>query len=54
VKATIETLHLGDINNVFDRLKKGQINGRVVLDIQGKNARETGDHVGRELVRTTS
>jgi propanol-preferring alcohol dehydrogenase len=33
VKATIETLPLGSINDVFDRMKQGKINGRVVLDI---------------------
>jgi alcohol dehydrogenase, propanol-preferring len=31
VKATIETLPLDSINHVFDRLKRGQVNGRVVL-----------------------
>ncbi len=34
VKATIETLPLDSINDVFDRLKKGQVNGRVVLGIR--------------------
>ena len=34
VKATIETLPLESINDVFSRLKKGQITGRVVLDIR--------------------
>jgi propanol-preferring alcohol dehydrogenase len=33
VKATIETLPLGEINNVFDRMKRGKVNGRVVLNI---------------------
>ena len=33
VKATIETLPLGAINQVFDRLKNGKVNGRVVLGI---------------------
>lgn len=33
VKATIETLPLGSINDVFERMKKGQVNGRVVLEI---------------------
>jgi propanol-preferring alcohol dehydrogenase len=31
VKATIETLALESINHVFDRLRTGQVNGRVVL-----------------------
>ena len=34
VKATIETLPLECINDVFSRLKKGQVNGRVVLGIR--------------------
>src|ERR1700723_3664057 len=34
VKATIETLPLGSINAVFTRLKKGQVNGRVVLSLK--------------------
>jgi len=41
VKATIETLSLGSINDVFDRMKTGKINGRVVLEI--------GKHAGHEL-----
>jgi propanol-preferring alcohol dehydrogenase len=34
VKATIETLPLESINDVFSRLKKGQVNGRVVLGLK--------------------
>jgi alcohol dehydrogenase, propanol-preferring len=33
VKATIETLPLGSINNTFNRLRTGKVNGRVVLNI---------------------
>jgi propanol-preferring alcohol dehydrogenase len=33
VKATIETQPLDSINDVFSRLKKGKVNGRVVLEI---------------------
>lgn len=33
VKATIETLPLESINQVFSRLKRGQVNGRVVLGL---------------------
>ena len=33
VRATIETQPLESINAVFDRLKRGKVNGRVVLDI---------------------
>jgi propanol-preferring alcohol dehydrogenase len=33
VKATIEEQPLGSINDIFDRLKKGKVNGRIVLDI---------------------
>jgi propanol-preferring alcohol dehydrogenase len=35
VKATIEMQPLDAINDVFERLKHGQINGRVVLDMEG-------------------
>ena len=34
MKATIETLPLESINDVFNRLKKGQVNGRVVLGLK--------------------
>jgi alcohol dehydrogenase, propanol-preferring len=34
VKATIEKLSLESINDVFSRLKKGQVNGRVVLSLK--------------------
>jgi alcohol dehydrogenase, propanol-preferring len=33
VQATIETQPLDAINDVFDRLKRGDVNGRVVLDL---------------------
>jgi len=33
VKATIEQQPLGSINDIFDRLKQGKVNGRIVLDI---------------------
>jgi hypothetical protein len=32
VKATVQTERLEDINGVFDRMRAGQIAGRVVLD----------------------
>ena len=35
VKATIEKQPLSSINYVFDRLKRGKVNGRIVLDING-------------------
>jgi propanol-preferring alcohol dehydrogenase len=38
VKATIEKQPLSSINDTFDRLKKGKVNGRIVLDL----ARESG------------
>ncbi len=38
VKATIQTLPLDDINDVFARLKSGQINGRVVLELREEAA----------------
>jgi propanol-preferring alcohol dehydrogenase len=33
VKATIQTQPLESINDVFERLKKGKVNGRIVLDL---------------------
>ena len=33
VKATVETAKLGEVNDVFDRMLKGKIEGRVVLDM---------------------
>ncbi|WDF65562.1 alcohol dehydrogenase AdhP [Flavobacterium sp. KACC 22763] len=33
VKATVTPTKLEDINNVFDKMKKGEIEGRIVLDI---------------------
>ncbi len=41
VKATIATQPLSSINEVFEQLKTGKINGRVVLGI-GKQASEEG------------
>jgi propanol-preferring alcohol dehydrogenase len=38
VKATIETLSLESINDVFSRLKKGQVNGRVVLSLKAESS----------------
>jgi propanol-preferring alcohol dehydrogenase len=49
VKATIETLPLESVNDVFSRLKAGKINGRVVLDLTGKISSEAGEPAGREL-----
>jgi len=34
VKATVQTARLEDINNVFDRMRRGDIEGRVVLDFE--------------------
>ena len=34
VKPTTETQPLDAINDVFDRLKHGQVNGRVVLNLE--------------------
>lgn len=33
VRAIVETAKIDDINAVFDRMHKGQIEGRVVLDL---------------------
>lgn len=53
VKATIETLPLESINDIFSRLKKGQVNGRVVLDIQRKSVREGSHQEEREFIPAT-
>lgn len=37
VKATVHTAKLEDINSVFDEMKKGEIEGRVVLEIAKSN-----------------
>lgn len=37
VKATVTPAKLEDINDVFDKMKKGQIDGRIVLDIARTN-----------------
>lgn len=41
VKATIETLALDSINDIFNRLRTGKVNGRVVLGI-GEQTRRKG------------
>ena len=33
VKATVHAARLESINSVFDEMKKGEINGRIVLEI---------------------
>lgn len=43
VKATIEQLPMESINDVFSRLKKGQVNGRVVLNIRENRATQAYD-----------
>src|SRR6201997_3288784 len=45
VKATIETLPLESVNDVFNRLRTGKVNGRVVLGI--------GEQAGREGKKIT-
>jgi alcohol dehydrogenase, propanol-preferring len=51
VKATIEKQPLASINSVFDRLKKGKVNGRIVLDIAGGSATKKSES---ELVLSAS
>ena len=46
VKATIEQQPLGSINDIFDRLKQGKVNGRIVFDI----ASEAGAKKSRNQV----
>jgi hypothetical protein len=38
VRVTIETVPLESINDVLSRLKKGDIRGRIVLDMKGETA----------------
>lgn len=38
VKATVKSAKLEDINEVFDKMRKGQIEGRIVLDIASGKA----------------
>jgi alcohol dehydrogenase, propanol-preferring len=46
VKATIEPQPLGSINDIFDRLKQGKVNGRIVLDIAHEaGAKKSTSHV---------
>jgi len=45
LKATIETLPLESVNDVFNRLRTGKVNGRVVLGI--------GEQAGREGKKCT-
>jgi alcohol dehydrogenase, propanol-preferring len=54
VKATIETLPLESINDVFRRLKAGQVNGRVVLDLSGKRSSESSKRTVRELAHASA
>ena len=48
VKATIEEQSLGSINSIFDRLKKGTVNGRIVLDIGRKTETQKAIEVKSE------
>src|SRR6202142_1591552 len=49
VKATIEEQPLASINDIFDRMKKGKINGRIVLDIANDPATKQTHHEELEL-----
>ena len=46
VKATIQIESLGQINDIFTRLKKGKVNGRIVLDME--KATQAQPNAGRE------
>jgi alcohol dehydrogenase, propanol-preferring len=52
VKATIETQPIESINDVFARLKNGQVNGRVVLDLVGKGVHQGGERTACDLVHS--
>lgn len=45
VKATIEDQPLNSINDIFHRLRTGQVNGRIVLEIADHTARHTSELV---------
>lgn len=49
VKATIETLPLDSINDVFSRLKKGKVNGRVVLQLNDKASAKSATPIARSM-----
>jgi propanol-preferring alcohol dehydrogenase len=40
VKAAIETVPLDSVNEVFERLRKGKVHGRIVLGIAEKASAE--------------
>lgn len=46
VRATIETLPLESINSIFERLKAGKVNGRIVLGI--------GEHVSKSPLKKST
>jgi propanol-preferring alcohol dehydrogenase len=50
VKATIEMQPLESINHIFDRLKSGKVNGRIVLDIAGKSSANKSESQGALVV----
>jgi alcohol dehydrogenase, propanol-preferring len=51
VKATIEKRPLSSINETFDQLKRGKINGRIVLDLANEpGANKSKTHETQELV----
>jgi len=37
VRATVHAEGLRDINSIFDRMARGEIEGRVVLDFEGRS-----------------
>jgi propanol-preferring alcohol dehydrogenase len=50
-KATIEQQPMASINDIFDRLKNGKVNGRIVLDIAGESGakKSTGSKTSKTL-----
>jgi alcohol dehydrogenase, propanol-preferring len=52
IAADVETEPLGEINNVFDRLRQGKIHGRVVLDFNHKALELVGSGAGSVRART--
>ena len=36
VRAQIEEISIGDINHIFDRLQRGQVEGRAVINFENR------------------
>jgi propanol-preferring alcohol dehydrogenase len=50
VKADIELSQLSSINEVLERLERGKVDSRVVLDFAGTKPGPSGERQSRELL----